>query len=68
LGDTPLVDMSVILQIVVLVTEPEVAAQVCPLEDPLDIYVSLPRYFLGHESQKFQVKEKESKDRRFGLN
>ena len=61
-------DVSVILQIVVLVTEPEVAAQVLRLEDPLDIYVSLPRYFLGHESQKFQVKEKESKDRRFGLN
>ena len=67
MGDTPLVDVSVILQIVVLVTEPEVAAQVC-LEDPLDIYVSLPRDFLAHESQKFQVKEKESKDRRFGLN
>ena len=59
--------MSVILQIIVLVTEPEVAAQVC-LEDPLDIYVSLPCYFLSHESQKFQVEEKESKDRRFRLN
>jgi hypothetical protein len=59
--------MSVILQIIVLVTEPEVTAQVC-LEDPLDINVSLPSYFLSHESQKFQVKEKESKNRRFRLN